>query len=93
METVLILAAVTACAAAGLVALALTARGRRAPLRMDSDLDEVDERMVLASVAPPASPIDRSAAVSDLDPVDAGRDHPEDLKRLERFDPAEGGTR
>lgn len=91
METVLILAAVAACVIAGLVVVALSARGRRAPLRMDSDLDEADERMLLAAAAPAASPIDRSGAVLDLDPVDAGRD-PFGGKRRERPGPAEGGA-
>lgn len=69
METLLILAAVAACAAAGIVALRLVARGRREPLRMDSDHDAADEALLLAEVGPSESPIDRSDAVLDLDPI------------------------
>lgn len=73
METVLILAALGACAIAGVIVLALNARARRPPLRMGTDLHEDDENLLLASVAPPESPIDRSEAVLDLDPVDPRR--------------------
>ncbi|WP_375457349.1 hypothetical protein [uncultured Methylobacterium sp.] len=69
METFVILAAVTACAAAGVVVAALARRGRRGALRMDSDLDAEDEALLLAEIGPPESPIDRSAAVLDLDPI------------------------
>ncbi|TXM74654.1 hypothetical protein FV226_06160 [Methylobacterium sp. WL12] len=69
METLLILAAVTACAVAGTVVLRLLARGRRAPLHLDSEHDVEDEALLLAEIGPSRSPIDRSGAVLDLDPI------------------------
>lgn len=69
METLLILAAVLACASAGITALRLLARGRREPLRLDSEHDVADEALLLAEIGPSESPIDRSGAVLDLEPV------------------------
>lgn len=69
METLLILAAVAACAVAGTVVLRLLARGRREPLHLDSEHDPADEALLLAEIGPSASPIDRSGAVLDLDPI------------------------
>lgn len=69
METILILAALAACVAAGVTVAAMAARGRRAPLRLSNDLDEADEALLLGDVAPKAPPIDRSAEVLDLEPV------------------------
>ena len=71
METLLILAAVTACAVTGTLVLWLLARGRRAPLRLDSEHDAADEALLLAEIGPSRSPIDRSGAVLDLDPIRA----------------------
>jgi hypothetical protein len=78
MERLLIILAVLTCAAVGVAVVAMSARGRRPPLRMDSELDETDEHMVLSSVGPLKSPIDRSAQVLDaqvldLEPVEAPR--------------------
>lgn len=85
METILILAAVAACAVACLVAVAAMLRGRRAPLHMDSEHDPEDEALLLAEVGPVRSPIDRSAPVIDLVPTD--RTEPD--ARLPK--PGEGG--
>ncbi len=63
MELVLILAAVLACLVAGVAVAAMSARGRRPPLRLDNDLDERDTDVLLADVRPARSPIDRSADV------------------------------
>ena len=69
MELVLIVCAVLACAIAGVAVAAAAARARRPPLRLDSELDERDEDLVLASVGPSHSPIDRSAEIIDVEPA------------------------
>ena len=82
MERLLIILAVLVCVAAGIAAVAMAARGRRPPLRMDHDLDEDDEHLLLGSVGTAESPIDRSAQVLDaqvldLEPIEsAGRIEP-----------------
>ncbi|GJE60244.1 hypothetical protein MPOCJGCO_2355 [Methylobacterium trifolii] len=73
MELVLILAAVVACAIAGLAVAALSARSRRPPLRMDSEFDERDEDLLLAEIGPSTSPIDRTAEVIDPEPARPAR--------------------
>ena len=72
MERLLIILAVLVCVAAGIAALAMAGRGRRPPLRMDHDLDEDDEHLILGSVGSPESPIDRSAQVLDAQGPDLG---------------------
>lgn len=81
METLLILAAVAACAVAGTVVLRLLARGRREPLHLDSEHDPADEALLLAEIGPSTSPIDRSGAVLDLDPIRVGDDETPRLAR------------
>ena len=74
MERLLIILAVLVCVAAGIAVVAMSARGRRPPLRMHADLDADDERLFLGSVGTPESPIDRSAQVLDTQvrvPVEA----------------------
>ncbi|CAM3330712.1 MULTISPECIES: hypothetical protein [Methylobacterium] len=66
MERLLIILAIVAFVVAGLAVAAMTARGRREPLRMGSELDVEDEDLVIGSVGPRISPIDRAA--QDLDP-------------------------
>ncbi|MCJ2106089.1 hypothetical protein MKK70_12020 [Methylobacterium sp. E-041] len=90
METLLILAAVAACAVAGTVVLWLLARGRREPLRLDSEHDAADEALLLAEIGPTASPIDRSGAVLDLEPI---RAESREAPRLARPDRTEGDPR
>lgn len=70
METFLILAAVTACVIVCVAVAALTLRSRRAPLRMDSEHDVEDEALLLAEIGRPRSPIDHSAPVLDLVPIE-----------------------
>ncbi|MDR7035449.1 MULTISPECIES: hypothetical protein [Methylobacterium] len=74
METILILAAVAALAIAGTMAAAMMARGRRPPLRLPNDPDDDDEPFVLGGVGRRESPIDRSAPVLDLEPIEPGRE-------------------
>ena len=90
METLLILAAALACAVAGTLVLRLLARGRRAPLRLDSEHDADDEALLLAEIGPSRSPIDRSGAVLDLDPIRV-EDHA--APRPARLDHREGDPR
>ncbi len=87
METLVILAAVAACAVAGTVVLRLLARGRREPLHLDSEHDPADEALLLAKIGPSASPIDRSGAVLDLLPIHAeDRQEDQGAPRLPRPD-------
>lgn len=72
MERLLIFVAVLICVSAGVGVLAMAARSRRAPLRMDSELDEVDEDLLTAGLGARESPIDRRAQVIDVDMIDAG---------------------
>ena len=74
METILILAAVAALAIVGTVVAAMTARGRRPPLRLPNDLDDADEDILLHGVGRRESPIDRSAPVLDLEPIEPRRE-------------------
>ena len=66
MARLLIILAIVAFVVAGLAVAAMTARGRREPLRMNSELDVADEDLLIGSVGPRVSPIDRTA--QDLDP-------------------------
>lgn len=70
MERLLIILAVLVCVAAGVAVVAMSARGRRPPLRMGADLDADDEHLLLDSVGTPGSPIDRSAQVLDAQVLD-----------------------
>ncbi|MEA1831185.1 hypothetical protein U8607_03730 [Methylobacterium durans] len=73
METILILVAVAALMIAGTMVAAMTARGRRPPMRMPNDVDDRDEAILLDGVGRRESPIDRSAQILDLEPVDFER--------------------
>lgn len=70
MELILILAAVLACIVAGVAVVALSARQRRPPLRLDSEHDEHDEDLLLAEVGPSHSPIDRTAEVLEAEVIE-----------------------
>ncbi|WP_336488644.1 hypothetical protein [Methylobacterium nigriterrae] len=70
METLLILAAVVACAAVGVMAVSMTRRARRPPMRMPHDLDDDDTDMLIGSLGRPESPIDRTAPILDLEPLE-----------------------
>ena len=65
MERLLIFLAVLICVVAGVAVVAMSARGRREPLRMGAELDAEDEHLVIGTVAAPASPIDREAEILD----------------------------
>ncbi|MCJ2052165.1 hypothetical protein [Methylobacterium sp. J-070] len=65
MERLLIILAVLVFAVAVVSVAAMAARGRRAPLRLDADLDAEDEHLVIGDVDARRSPIDRAAQVLD----------------------------
>lgn len=70
---VLILAAVAALAVSGVTVAAMAARSRRPSLRLPHEhvIDEADEDGVMEEFERPLpSPIDRSGAVLDLEPVE-----------------------
>lgn len=76
MEMVLILAAVAALAISGVTVAAMASRSRRPSLRLPHEdaIDEASEDGVLEEFERPLpSPIDRSGAVLDLEPIEAGR--------------------
>jgi hypothetical protein len=68
MERLLIILAILVFAVAIVAVVAMAARGRRAPLRMGSELDAEDEDLFIGALGPRKSPIDRTAQV--LDPRD-----------------------
>ena len=76
MERLLIILAVLVCVAAGIAVAAMSMRGRRAPLRMDHELDVDDEPLLLSRVGTPESPIDRSAPVLDAQVLDLEAEAP-----------------
>ncbi|KAB1075716.1 hypothetical protein [Methylobacterium planeticum] len=65
----MILAAVVACAIAGVMVLSMTKRSRRAPMRMPNELDDDDTEMLLGTIRRPESPIDRTVQILDLEPI------------------------
>jgi hypothetical protein len=70
METVLILAALAALAVSGVAVSVIAARSRRPPLRLPHEHDLADEDETDDFEPRPASPIDRSGAVLDLEPIE-----------------------
>lgn len=84
MEMVLILAAVAALAVSGVVVAAMAARSRRPPLRLPHEhgIDEASEDGLIDDFETPLpSPIDRTGAVLDLDPIERPR-RIEDAERI-----------
>jgi hypothetical protein len=73
METLMILAAVVACAIAGVTVVSMTKRGRRAPMRMPNELDDDDTEMLIGAMRRSESPIDRTVQILDLEPIEPGR--------------------
>lgn len=72
METFLILAAVVAVAISVVAVARTMSRARRPPLRLphEDTIEDDDEHMMESFAPPQASPIDRSAPVLDLEPVE-----------------------
>jgi hypothetical protein len=63
MERLLIILAVLICVVAGVAVVGMSTRSRREPLRMGSELDAEDEHLLIGTVAPAQSVIDREAEV------------------------------
>lgn len=70
MERLLIILAILILVVALVSVAAMAARGRREPLRMGSEFDSEDEDLVIGSVGPRRSPIDRTAQVLDQRPAE-----------------------
>lgn len=69
MERLLIFLAVLIVVAIGTIVLRMALRGRRPPLRMDSDFHDDDTDLLIGPIRRRAeSPIDRSAQVIDVTP-------------------------
>ena len=84
MERLLIILAVLVFAVAIVTVLAMTARTRREPLRMDSELDVDDEHLLIGSVGTRRSPIDRTAQVLDPRVLDLDAIELEPIRALDR---------
>ncbi|GJE48052.1 hypothetical protein GOFOIKOB_1077 [Methylobacterium tardum] len=84
MERLLIILAVLVFAVAIVTVLAMAARTRREPLRMDSELDVDDEHLLIGSVGARRSPIDRTAQVLDPRVLDLDAIELEPIRALDR---------
>jgi hypothetical protein len=84
MERLLIILAILVFAAAIVTVLAMAARSRREPLRMDSEFDAEDEHLVIGSIGPHQSPIDRAAQVLDPHVLDPDAIEMEPVRALDR---------
>ena len=89
MERLLIILAILIFVVALVSVAAMAARGRREPLRMGSEFDSADEDLIVGSVGPRRSPIDRTAQVLDQRPpeshvLDAEASELEPIRALNR---------
>lgn len=84
MERLFIILAILVFAVAIVAVAAMAARGRREPLRMGSELDIEDEDLLIGSVGPRKSPIDRSAQVLDPRVLDLEAIELEPIRALDR---------
>jgi hypothetical protein len=84
MERLLIILAVLVFAVAIVTVLAMAGRTRREPLRMDSELDVDDEHLLIGSVGPRQSPIDRTAQVLDPRVLDLDATELKPIRALDR---------
>jgi hypothetical protein len=84
MERLLIILAILVFVAAGVAVAAMAARGRREPLRMDSELDVEDEALLIGKVGAPGSPIDRTAEILDARVLDVEAIELQPIKALDR---------
>ena len=88
MERLLIFLAILIFAVALVSVAAMVARGRRAPLRMDTELDVEDEHLVIGAVGVRHSPIDRAAQVLDPHVLDLEATELEPIRMLGGAEPA-----
>ena len=93
MERLLIFLAILVFAVAVVSIVAMVARGRRAPLRLETDLDVEDEDLVLESVGTRWSPIDRTAQVLDPNVLDLEATELEPIRLLGGADRGETSRR
>lgn len=70
MERLSIILAILIFVAALVAVAGMAARSRREPLRMRSEFDSQDEDLVVGSVGPRRSPIDRTAQILEQRPTD-----------------------
>lgn len=84
MERLFIILAILVFAVAIVAVAAMAARGRREPLRMSSELDIEDEDLLIGSVGPRKSPIDRNAQVLDPRVLDLEAIELEPIRALDR---------
>lgn len=84
MERLFIILAILVFAVAIVAVAAMAARGQREPLRMGSELDIEDEDLLIGSVGPRKSPIDRSAQVLDPRVLDLEAIELEPIRALDR---------
>ncbi|MBE7246269.1 MAG: hypothetical protein INR63_15075 [Actinomycetospora chiangmaiensis] len=87
MERLLIFLAILVFAVAVVSVVSMAARSRRAPLRLETELDVEDEDLVLGSVGTRRSPIDRTAQVLDPHVLDLEATELEPIRRLGQADP------
>lgn len=95
MERLLIILAILVFVVAVVAVAAMAARGRRAPLRMQSELDVEDEDLLIGEIGAPASPIDRSAQVLDPRVLDLEAIELQPIRALdksERLEPPRRGS-
>jgi hypothetical protein len=93
MERLLIFLAILVFAVAVVAAVAMVARGRRAPLRLDTELDVEDEHLVIGSVGTRRSPIDRTAQIIDPHVLDLEATELEPIRMLGCAERAEASRR
>ena len=87
MERLLIFLAILIFAVALVSVAAMVARGRRAPLRMDTELDVEDEDLVIGAVSARHSPIDRAAQILDPHVLDLEATELEPIRMLGGAEP------
>ncbi|MBE7248102.1 hypothetical protein ACLBX9_28980 [Methylobacterium sp. A49B] len=93
MERLLIVLAILIFAVAVVSVVSMVTRSRRAPLRLETELDVEHEDLVLGSVGTRRSPIDRSAQVLDPHVLDLEANELEPIRKLGRADRGEASRR
>ncbi|MGH1588287.1 hypothetical protein ACRBEV_07870 [Methylobacterium phyllosphaerae] len=85
----MIILAILVFAVALVAVAAMAARGRREPLRMGAELDHEDEDLLIGSIGPRRSPIDRNAQVLDPRVLDLEAIELEPIRALDRTERGE----
>lgn len=87
METLVILAAAAAVVIATILVVRTMVRAARPPLRLpheDAMIEDEEDGLMDPIAAPPVSPIDRSAPILDLEPVERPAGKPAGPRSTER---------